>query len=143
MRVLRLTLLMVAVALFAAGDKKEAPAEAGKGQPLTLPAEAVKIKPFTYRYKDPAGKVWIYRRTPFGLVRYEEKTGDAKATRKPEKDTGGWKAFDEGDQVRFERQGPFGTYTWRRKKGELTEQERQAWEKTRRRKTPASKAKQE
>jgi len=99
---------------------------------LTLPKEAVKIEPFTYRYKDPGGKVWIYRQTPFGLVRYEEpkqeSRGSGSAAARPEAPPPGLKAFDEGDSIRFERMGPFGKYTWRRKKGDLTREERLAWE---------------
>ncbi len=102
---------------------------------LTLPKEAVKIEPFTYRYKDPQGKIWIYRQTPFGLVRYEEPKQGSRDTgasaRKSEAPPPGLKAFDEGDSIRFERKGPFGKYTWRRKKGNLTREERLAWEASR------------
>ena len=37
-------------------------------------------------------------------------------------------AFDDGDQVRFERKSPFGVTIWTRKKTELTEEESEAWE---------------
>ncbi len=112
-------------------ESKDSAAPARRGR-LTLPKEAVKIEPFTYRYKDPEGKVWIYRQTPFGLVRYEEaKRGSqhsGSAAPKPEEAPPGLKAFDEGDYIRFERMGPFGKYTWRRKKGDLTRDERLAWQ---------------
>ena len=112
-------------------DSKRSAAPARPGR-LTLPKEAVKIEPFTYRYKDPEGKVWIYRQTPFGLVRYEEPKQESRdsgsAAAKPEAPPPGLKAFDEGDSIRFERMGPFGKYTWRRKKGDLTREERLAWQ---------------
>ncbi len=139
MKYFRWIVLLLPLVLVAAGEdtnasseKKEAAAQpAGR---LTLPAGAKKIEAFTYRYTDADGKVWIYRQTPFGLVRYEEtkdtdEGGSAKEEKKAE--TGappGLKAFDEGDQVRFERQGPFGKYTWRRKKNELNDEERRAFE---------------
>lgn len=140
---LTLAILILPVILFAAGDKKETAPKPNKRQPLTLPAEAVKIEPFTYRYKDPDGKVWIYRQIPFGLVRYEEKAASVEAGSKKDSSATPLKAFDEGDEIRFERQGPFGAYTWRRKKGELTQEEKEALEKARQRKAPADKSKQE
>ena len=114
---------MLLAGLTLAADNKEAK-EAPKG-PLTVPKEAVKVDNLTWRYKDAGGKTWIYRRTPFGLVRFAEQ----EQTGEPADDESRlWKAFDQGDSVRFEKQTPFGVSTWTRKKSELTDDERKAWE---------------
>ena len=73
------------------------------------------------RYTDPQGKTWIYRTTPFGVARYEE------APAPPPAPMPGARAFDDGDYVRFERPGPFGTYHWRTKKADLDETEKALW----------------
>ncbi len=132
MKLTRLIILIVFPALlFAAGEKKDADRKVPHRGALTLPAAAKKIEPFTWRYTDEKeGKTWIYRQTPFGLVRYEEEpSGTAQSNRQPTTGSVPLKAFDDGDKVRFERQGPFGKYQWVRKKTELTAEERQAWEK--------------
>ena len=38
----------------------------------------------------------------------------------------GIKATEDGDKVRFERQGPFGVWKWEKKKSELNETEKAA-----------------
>ncbi len=130
MKRFRWIMLLIPLVMFAAGDEK---AEAAKAKPkgrLTLPADAEKIDAYTHRHKDADGKVWIYRQTPFGLVRYEEENNPGPTTPKAEKPAApaGIKAFDEGDRIRFEKEGPFGKYTWHRKKDELTAEERRAYE---------------
>ena len=100
--------------------------EAKKNQRLTLPKDAVKIEAFTYRWTDSDGKTWIYRETPFGLVRYEEeaaKRREADAVAEQPR----LEAFDEGERVRFERQTPFGKQRWYRDKSELSGEEAEAW----------------
>ena len=37
------------------------------------------------------------------------------------------KATEDGDTIRFERPGPFGTYKWQRKKTDLDEMEQTVW----------------
>src|SRR5438128_1018620 len=46
---------------------------------LTLPAGAVMVEPGTYTFTDAQGKKWIYRKTPFGLARLEDKPADSSA----------------------------------------------------------------
>jgi hypothetical protein len=94
-----------------------------------IPTTAVQTAPGVYSYKDAQGKKWIYRTTPFGVVRLEDRpapppTAAVKAA------TANIQAFDAGEFVRFERPGPFGTYKWETKKSELSESERTAWEKS-------------
>ena len=40
-------------------------------------------------------------------------------------------ATEDGDTIRFERAGPFGVYKWQKKKSELADDERAAWERSR------------
>ncbi len=102
------------------------PAAASKTQALTLPKDAVKLEAFTYRWKDEQGKVWIYRETPFGLVRYEEAAANARQV--PEETQPALLAFDEGERVRFERLTPFGKQRWYRNKSELSGEEAEAFQ---------------
>ncbi len=119
------------------GSKKTtAPAPRTASAETQIPADAVKQDDGSFKYKDAKGKTWIYRNTPFGVSRFEEKPVDATATPfgkskepavapKPveESPTVNGKqltvAYDEGDTVRFERPTPFGTSVWRKKKTEL------------------------
>lgn len=102
------------------------PAASSRTQQLTLPKDAVKIEAFTYRWKDGEGKVWIYRETPFGLVRYEEAAAGTREVSEQEAQPA-LVAFDEGDRVRFERLTPFGKQRWYRSKSELAGEEAEAF----------------
>jgi len=108
--------------------KKSAPAAtATPPAPLTLPAGATQIEPGTYAYTDPKGKKWIYRQTPFGLARLEDKPA-AEPT--PAQKGPTITATESGDVIKFERAGPFGPYRWEKKKSDLAEDERAAWERS-------------
>jgi hypothetical protein len=97
-------------------------------KPLEIPAGAVETVPGSYRWTDKEGTVWIYRRTPFGIQRYDEKY-ESVANPKPNVDA--IKVTEDGETLRFERTGPFGVQRWQRNKSELTDVERAAWEKSR------------
>ena len=89
---------------------------------FAVPAGAVAIESNLYRYTDAQG-TWIYRRTPFGVTRVNVQS---VAPQRPES----WdntKAWDDGDAVRFERQGPFGVYRWRARKSDLDAAEQAFW----------------
>lgn len=117
------------------------------------PKGATEISPGIYRVTE-AGKVWIYRKTPFGYSKSEEAStqekpstdGDTessaspfaagKAIQSPPADSAAFtKATEDGDSVRFERPSPFGVYKWTRKKTELTKSEQEAWERSKVKKT--------
>ncbi|HSB14724.1 MAG TPA: hypothetical protein VLE22_09705 [Bryobacteraceae bacterium] len=139
----RILLLLLSLALFAFGaeEKKKAPRPkpGQKAQEIALPAGAQEIAPYTYRYKDDQGKTWIYRRTPFGLAKFEEKLDDKADEIAPEN----MRAFEEGDSIRFERPTPFGTARWVRKKSELNDVEKAAWERELKRSVKTADRKQE
>jgi len=61
----------------ASGSKQApsaAPKPAAKAKPdnLSVPPGAEKLGEGLWRAKDRDGKVWLYKRTPFGIVRYED-----------------------------------------------------------------------
>jgi hypothetical protein len=119
-----------------------------------VPEGSTEIKPGTYRFVDKDKKVWIYRKTPFGLQKSEETAGaEGERARKPDAPavpaqqpdpartatpfgeskapaTGlpATRVTDAGDSLRFERPSPFGVYRWTRKKSELTADEKKLWE---------------
>jgi hypothetical protein len=103
--------------VLAADPPKKAPA------PITIPASAVKADDGSYHYTDKDGKKWIYRKTPFGIARMEDKPAEIK----PADADAAIKATEDGEVIKFERPGPFGAYKWERKKSELTESEQAIW----------------
>src|SRR5436853_246356 len=105
----RKILIMAALSVMMAGaeDKQAAKKTAAKKNPpasaeLTLPAGAVQVDPGTYTFTDSNGKKWIYRKTPFGLSRTENKPGQAAA---PASSAGMITATEDGDKIKFERPG--------------------------------------
>lgn len=90
---------------------------------LTVPDGAVQVSPGLYRWTDKDGKGWMYRRTPFGVSRWEADSEDTKQKAIIEQTT----AVEQGDSVRFERANPFGKHTWVKKKTELDETEQKIW----------------
>ncbi|HEY6393738.1 MAG TPA: hypothetical protein VIX89_20820 [Bryobacteraceae bacterium] len=120
---------LVAAGLLLAQDK---PAQAKKAEPQagaakgaagnsTLPSGAKEVEPGLYRYTDAQGKTWMYRNTPFGLAKWEDKPATAAPLVQPAVPVS---ATDLGDSVRFERQTPFGQQKWTKKKTDLTEDEK-------------------
>ena len=115
-----LTISFFSLALVLAADSPgKAPA------PVTIPASAVKADDGSYHYTDPQGTKWIYRKTPFGIARFDDLPAPAEVAN-PDC-YAGVKATEHGDAIRFERPGPFGTYKWERKKTELDEMEQAVW----------------
>ena len=88
-------------------------------KPTDIPAAAVQTGPGSYRYTDASGTAWLLRRTPFGVAAVEEKASELV------------KATEAGDSIRFEERTPFATYTWVKKKSELSASERAVWERNR------------
>lgn len=108
------------------GAKAKAKPAAG----LTVPAGAEKVEEGLWRAKDAQGKAWIYKKTPFGLVRMEEEQ-KAAAPAAPSIRV----VEVRGEEVMFERPSPFGRKAWSRKAGEMDEEERRAleeWKKAKR-----------
>ena len=109
-------LFAAAICAPAAEKKKAVPAP----QAVTIPKDAVANPDGSYSYTDKEGKKWTYVKTPFGVM----KSPTADPSTSPPSDLSLTKAIDKGDTVRFERPGPFGTFSWEKKKSELTDDER-------------------
>lgn len=125
-------LLMGLASLAAAADKKPAKkTPTAKAQEITIPADAVEVDAYTYRATDAKGKVWIYRKTPFGVSRTEDKPVLADDPKKAEDSKDqlihATSAVEDGDSVRFTRESPFGRTEWRKKKTDLSEIEQAVW----------------
>ena len=85
---------------------------------------------YTTTAPDAEGKQWMYRVTPFGIARFPQPS-EAEAAQERQKVVDLMTATEDGDLIRFTRTGPFGTYKWTRKKTELDEMERSAWQRDR------------
>jgi hypothetical protein len=121
-------ILITAAALFAGDpqEKKATPPKTVDGsKPIAIPAGAIQSPDGDFHYTDPQGKKWIYRRTPFGVARLDEAAEEQSKVPQVDK-SAGIKATVDGDKVRFERPGPFGTWKWEKKTSELDETEKAA-----------------
>ncbi len=116
MKSTKLLLLFLPVVLLAQDSSKKPAKPAPKTAAMTVPADAVKIGPYAWRYVDKDGKAWIYRYTMTGLAKVPDSDGDPTYA--------GVKVTDKGDTFRFERPGVMGVAIWERKKSDLTEEEK-------------------
>lgn len=134
-----LVLLLLPVVLLCAGqnktprkDAKPAPAAKQVVVKPEIPAGATQAGPNSWRYTDEKGETWIYRKTPFGMTRIAEPAPKTDAAGKADAELPpGLKAVQVGDEIQFERPGPFGVTRWSRKMDQLTEIERKIWERDR------------
>jgi hypothetical protein len=91
----------------------------------TVPEGAEEVGPNLFRLTDPQGKRWMYRKTPFGVSKWEEKPGEQEPSAEFPSSPGAT-ITDLGDSVQFQRMTPFGPQKWTRKKSELTDSEKAA-----------------
>lgn len=99
--------------------------------PVGVPDGAVSIESHTWRWVDKAGKAWLYRATPFGMMRSEESKQPAvkaPAVVRADAVLDLMSVKEEGDALRFSRPGPFGVYSWVKKKTQLDKDETIVWE---------------
>jgi hypothetical protein len=92
----------------------------------TVPQGAVEAGANLYRFTDAQGKHWMYRKTPFGVSKWEEKPGEEES-RAEAPAANGITGTDMGDSVQFQRATPFGPQKWTRKKSEMNEEEKAAF----------------
>jgi len=112
---------------------------ARKGIPLTVPPDAIEVSPGLYRWAGKDNKVWMYRKTPFGVSRWVDDHDDSKL-RVVTQET---RVTDLGDSVRFERPTPFGSQIWVRKKADMDETERLIFERQQHKTTPTKQSEKE
>lgn len=95
--------------------------------PPGVPAAAEKVGEDLWKWKDPQGKTWIYRRTMFGYARtadVQEKTSETETTATQE---GPRVVGEKAGEVTFERVTPFGKARWTRAMAEMTVDEKAAY----------------
>ncbi len=119
MKIVALSFLSVMLLAAAGPAKPPAPLK-------EIPARAVALGDGSYRYTDAQGRKWILRKTPFGISRVADTPAATKPAPAVALDNA--RAFEDGDFIRFERPGPFGTYKWQRRKTELDSAEKAVWE---------------
>ena len=102
--------------------------EAVDKPPTSIPANAVQIEQGAYRWTDAKGKKWILFETPFGIARKEDNGEPLRHKLQEDHGMEGVKITEDGDSLKFEREGPFGVYKWSKKKTDLDAAEQAAWE---------------
>jgi len=92
--------------------------------PVTIPTDAVPVGDGSFRYTDKAGKKWIYRNTPWGVSKAEEKIAVQPVETVAVDPV---KCEDLGDSVRFTKPTPFGPKVWTTKKSAMDSYEQSIW----------------
>jgi hypothetical protein len=133
------------------GTREKTAATKSQSSAAAIPAGASEVSPGLFKHTDNAGKTWLYRKTPFGVVKTSE-TPEASASgvesapvnrANPFGETKASPtasaapnvtAVEDGDSYKFERSTPFGPTRWTRKKSELTADEQEIVQRTRARK---------
>jgi len=120
--------------------RSEEPKQDTAKRPAGLPVEAMPVSEGVWRWIDPQQKVWMFQQTPAGLMKTEAPKG-AEATLSPTGQKMGDTRTDatldlitvkeEGDSLRFSRPGPFGKYSWVKKKTQLDKDETIVWDRAR------------
>ena len=106
MNILTMTALCGEFLLLASGLRAADTKPAGTQQTQNvagLPKEAVAIAPQTYSYTDKDGKKWIFRQTPFGLAKFEDRERADSDRDAEQKRIDQIRAFDDGEFIRFQR----------------------------------------
>ena len=102
--------------------------------PPTIPKDATPLPDGSFRYVDKDGKKWIYRATPFGVSKAEERPVVQETQRIEDDPT---KTEDLGDSVRFSRPTPFGPKVWTTKKNAFDTYEKSIWDRDSKKTAPA------
>jgi hypothetical protein len=127
-RLIMVVILFAATVFAQAGDNTKPAKPAPAPQRMTIPKDAVKNENGTYSYTDKQGKNWLYRDSPFGVMRTAALEPGADARPNPKQPTAAIKVIDKGDTVQFERATPFGPTRWEKKKSDLTDDERKMFD---------------
>jgi hypothetical protein len=127
--------------------RSEEPKVAPSKRPVGVPVDAAPVSEGVWRWVDPQQRAWLFQDTPSGLMKTEEPKGGAAAARPAEAKAAEagmdatlalMTAKEEGDSIRFSRPGPFGKYSWVKKKTQLDRDETIVWDRVRT-KSPSAK----
>lgn len=108
--------------------RSEEPAKKAEARPKDVPADAVNVREGVWRRVDEKKVAWLYQVTPAGVMKAKETAVDETAD---EAVLALITVKEEGDVLRFSRPGPFGTYSWTKKKDALNRDETLVWERSR------------
>jgi len=132
MRTILLTFAVTALAV----------AQTAPKPPAGVPANAKMVDEVTWRAVDGQGKAWMYKRTPFGMMKSAELSAPEQQKRDGVADPlDGMTVKEDGDSLKFSRPGPFGVYAWTKKKNDLNADEKVVWERSQKAKTSSTAAK--
>ncbi|MFN7648659.1 MAG: hypothetical protein ACK5UT_14215 [Acidobacteriota bacterium] len=130
----RLLLSVCIVAAMAVAQSKPEPTAGQKPArkpPAGVPANATMVDEITWRAVDAQGKPWMYKVTPFGLMKSAELTVTEQQKRDGVSDPlEGMSVKEEGGLLKFSRTGPFGVSNWTKKKTDLDAEEKAVWERS-------------
>jgi hypothetical protein len=108
-----------------------AASQAAFGIASSIPKDAQPLGQGKYRAVDAGGEAWIYQNTPFGITKARESDLQKQAAAAPSSPFGASMktsappdgqpaatvtAFPNGDEIRFEKQTPFGKSAWTKKR---------------------------
>ena len=126
--------------------KKIAPKPSGAFVPNTppdgaekvdiMPKDVVEVRTDIFRRVDANGKAWIYRRMPFGIFKSAETENMRQVLADPP-DKQKVRELADGT-LEFSKLTPFGVGKYTRKKEELTDEEKEFWEKAKQEKSVGS-----
>jgi hypothetical protein len=132
--------LVMTGALAAQGN---APSENRKqGSAIEVPKDAVLVRPGFWQWSDAKGNKWIFKQTPFGIVKDADRPPDETERTRVEIPSDVTVAELKDGTLAFSKKTPFGLNTWTKKKTDLDDEERVVWEREQvRRQTAAAAAK--
>lgn len=118
--------MMVACVAGQAPAKSASKQKAAKPAATAIPAGAVEVEPYLFRHADKDGKVWLYRKTPFGVSKTSEQAQQDmdRAQAQAAANASKVRVTDNGGTVKFERGTPMGNQSWEKRKDELTPEEK-------------------
>lgn len=109
----------------AAPPRKAAPRPKPGPAAVSIPAGAEQVEEGLWRARDSQGKSWLYKKTPFGIVRLP----DEKPQPAPPAGNSSCRVVKvESGEAVFERDTPFGRRTWTRRLEQLDSEESHALE---------------
>lgn len=128
--------------------RSEEPKLADAKRPAGVPAKAEPVSDGVWRFTDAERKVWLFQETPSGIMKTEEVKGSAAAVgptglpvadARPDATLDLITVRDEGENLHFSRPGPFGKYSWVKKKTQLDRDETIVWERAKANRASAKK----
>lgn len=104
-----------------------------------MPNDVVEVRTDIFRRVDENGKAWIYRRMPFGIFKSAETENMRQILANPP-DKQNVRELPDGT-LEFTKLTPFGIGKYTRKKADLTDEEKEFWEKAKQEKGSGSQKK--